>query len=585
MNKSTEQKRSTASWLMELAEGKRGEYALSIVTALLGVVCSLIPYFIIIKIITALINGTAELSHCLTLCVWMALCWILRYVLHSVSTSLSHHATFQVLANTRIRLLDKLATLPLGTVLDRSSGSYKNIIVERVDSIETTLAHLLPEMTSNIVGAAAVLILLFVLDWRMGLSMLIVVPLGIICFMSMFSGYIEKFQRTVTSTKALNDTAVEYIGGIEVIKAFGQSKTSYAKFVSAAKEGADCFIDWMRGSLFGQVAGMAIFPSTLLGILPVGCLLYMRGSLSAETFLTVIVLSFGVMQPLITAFSYTDDIAQVTTIVGEVADVLSGEDMHRPEKAEKLPADNSIELKNVRFAYHDKEVLHGINLKIKPGTVNALVGPSGSGKSTIARLVASLWDVKDGSIELGGVDIRTLPLKDCTSRIAYVSQDNYLFDLSVMDNIRMGKKGASDEEVMAAAEKCGCHEFIMGLENGYQTVCGSSGGHLSGGERQRISIARAMLKDAPIVILDEATSYTDPENEAVIQSALAKLVQGKTVLVIAHRLSTIADADQIIVVNHGEIEAAGTQEELLKSCPLYKTMWEAHISVKDGEAM
>lgn len=585
MNKSTEQKRSTASWLMELAEGKRGEYALSIVTALLGVVCSLIPYFIIIKIITALVNGTAELSHCLTLCVWMALCWILRYVLHSVSTSLSHHATFQVLANTRIRLLDKLATLPLGTVLDRSSGSYKNIIVERVDSIETTLAHLLPEMTSNIVGAAAVLILLFVLDWRMGLSMLIVVPLGIICFMSMFSGYNEKFQRTVTSTKALNDTAVEYIGGIEVIKAFGQSKTSYAKFVSAAKEGADCFIDWMRGSLFGQVAGMAIFPSTLLGILPVGCLLYMRGSLSAETFLTVIVLSFGVMQPLITAFSYTDDIAQVTTIVGEVADVLSGEDMRRPEKAEKLPADNSIELKNVRFAYHDKEVLHGINLKIKPGTVNALVGPSGSGKSTIARLVASLWDVKDGSIELGGVDIRTLPLKDCTSRIAYVSQDNYLFDLSVLDNIRMGKKGASDEEVMAAAEKCGCHEFIMGLENGYQTVCGSSGGHLSGGERQRISIARAMLKDAPIVILDEATSYTDPENEAVIQSALAKLVQGKTVLVIAHRLSTIADADQIIVVNHGEIEAAGTQEELLKSCPLYKTMWEAHISVKDGEAM
>ena len=585
MNKSTEQKRSTASWLMELAEGKRGEYALSIVTALLGVACSLIPYFIIINIITALVNGTAELSHCLTLCVWMALCWILRYALHSVSTSLSHHATFQVLANTRIRLLDKLATLPLGTVLDRSSGSYKNIIVERVDSIETTLAHLLPEMTSNIVGAAAVLILLFVLDWRMGLSMLIVVPLGIICFMSMFSGYNEKFQRTVTSTKALNDTAVEYIGGIEVIKAFGQSKTSYATFVSAAKEGADCFIDWMRGSLFGQVAGMAIFPSTLLGILPVGCLLYMRGSLSAETFLTVIVLSFGVMQPLITAFSYTDDIAQVTTIVGEVADVLSGEDMRRPEKAEKLPADNSIELKNVRFAYHDKEVLHGINLKIKPGTVNALVGPSGSGKSTIARLVASLWDVKDGSIELGGVDIRTLPLKDCTSRIAYVSQDNYLFDLSVLDNIRMGKKGASDEEVMAAAEKCGCHEFIMGLENGYQTVCGSSGGHLSGGERQRISIARAMLKDAPIVILDEATSYTDPENEAVIQSALAKLVQGKTVLVIAHRLSTIADADQIIVVNHGEIEAAGTQEELLKSCPLYKTMWEAHISVKDGEAM
>ena len=582
MNKTSEQKRSAASWLMELAQGRRGEYALSIFAALLGVACSLIPYFIIIKIITALVNGTAELSRCLVLCAWMAGFWVLRYVLHSVSTSLSHHATFCVLANTRTRLLDKLATLPLGTVLDRSSGSYKNIIVERVDSIETTLAHLLPEMTANIVGALAVLVILFVEDWRMGLSMFIVLPLGILCFMAMFSGYTEKFQRTVTSTKALNDTAVEYIGGIEVIKAFGQSKTSYAKFVSAAKEGADCFIDWMRGSLFGQVAGMAIFPSTLLGILPMGCLLYMHGTLSAETFLAVIVLSFGVMQPLLTAFSYTDDIAQVRTIVGEVAEVLSGEDMHRPEKAGKLPTDNAIELKNVRFAYHDKEVLHGVSLRIEQGTVNALVGPSGSGKTTIARLIASLWDVRDGEIDLGGVDIRTLPLAECTKRIAYVSQDNYLFDLSVMDNIRMGRKGASDEEVIAAAKKCGCHEFIVSLENGYQTVCGASGGHLSGGERQRISIARAMLKDAPIIILDEATSYTDPENEAVIQSALAHLVQGKTLLVIAHRLSTIADADQIIVVNHGNIEATGTQKELLASCPLYKTMWEAHISVKDS---
>ena len=581
MNKASRSKRSAASWLVELAKGRYGEYALSVLAALLGVACSLIPYFIIIRIITALVNGTAELSRCLALCAWMAGCWVLRYALHSVSTSLSHHATFHVLAGIRTRLLDKLATLPLGAVLDRSSGSYKNIIVERVDSIETTLAHLLPEMTTNIVGALAVLVLLFLEDWRMGLSMLIVVPLGILCFASMFSGYEEKFQRTVTSTKALNDTAVEYISGIEVIKAFGQSKTSYAKFVSAAKEGADCFIDWMRGSLFGQVAGMAILPSTLLGILPVGCLLYMHGTLSAETFLTVIVLSFGVMQPLITAFSYTDDIAQVKTIVGEVAEVLSGEDMQRPESAEKLPADNSIELKDVRFAYHDKEVLHGIDLRIAPGTVNALVGPSGSGKSTIARLIASLWDVKDGAIELGGVDIRTLPLAECTKRIAYVSQDNYLFDLSVMDNIRMGKKGASDEEVIHAAKKCGCHEFIMSLENGYQTVCGASGGHLSGGERQRISIARAMLKDAPIVILDEATSYTDPENEEVIQAALAKLVKGKTLLVIAHRLSTIADADQIIVVNQGRIEATGTQDELLASCPLYQTMWEAHISVKD----
>lgn len=237
MNKNAAQKRSAASWLMELAEGRRGEYALSILAALLGVACSLAPYFIMIRIITGLVNGTAELSRCLTLCLWMAGFWALRYVLHSVSTTISHHATFHVLAKTRIRLMDKLATLPLGTVLERSSGSYKNIIVERVDAIETTLAHLLPEMTTNIVGALAVLALLFSVDWRMGLSMLIVVPLGGAALMSMFHDYEKNFQRAVASTKALNDTAVEYISGIEVIKAFGQSKTSYAKFVSAAKEG------------------------------------------------------------------------------------------------------------------------------------------------------------------------------------------------------------------------------------------------------------------------------------------------------------------------------------------------------------
>ena len=305
---------------------------------------------------------------------------------------------------------------------------------------------------------------------------------------------------------------------------------------------------------------MAIFPSTLLGILPVGCLLYMHGTLSAETFLAVIVLSFGVMQPLITAFSYTDDIAQVTTIIGEVAEVLSGEDMQRPTTAEKLPADNSVELKDVRFAYHDKEVLHEINLHIAPGTVNALVGPSGNGKSTIARLIASLWDVKDGAIELGGVDIRTLPLAECTKRIAYVSQDNYLFDLSVMGNIRMGRKGVTNAEVIDAAKKARCYDFIMALPNGFDTVIGEGGATLSGGERQRISIARAIMKDAPIIILDEATANVDPENEKELMEAVAELTHDKTVIMIAHQLKTVRHADRIFVVDHGEIVQQGTHD-------------------------
>ncbi len=577
------QQKSTIQWLVEFAGDRKWEYGVSILLALLGVACGLIPYVITIRIIHALFAGTAEKAWCFRQCLTIGGIWVLRYVLHAFSTGISHHATFHVLANIRNHLLDKLATLPLGTVMAQSSGSYKSTIVERVDSIETTLAHLLPEMTSNIVGALAVLVYLFILDWRLALAMLVVVPVGILCFATMFNGYDEKFGRTIKSTKLLNDTAVEYINGIEVIKAFGQSKTSYAKFVTAAREGADCFIDWMRSCIFGQSAGMAVFPATLLGMLPIGCALYMKGSLSADTLIAAIILSFGIMQPLITAFTYTDDIAQVKTIVGEVTAILEQKDLVRAETVKQLPEDNSIALNDVHFGYKDKEILHGVSLNIHPGTVNALVGPSGSGKSTIARLIASLWDIDSGSIRLGGVELKDLPLSECTARIAYVSQDNYLFDQTVMENIRMGRLGATDEDVIAAAKACGCHEFIMGLENGYQTMCGSSGGHLSGGERQRISIARAMLKDAPIVILDEATSYTDPENEAVIQSSLARLTRGKTLLVIAHRLSTIADADCIFVVRNGRIEASGTQQELLANCQLYKDMWEAHISVKDKE--
>ncbi len=466
---------------------------------------------------------------------------------------------------------------------EQSSGSYKNTICERVDSIETTLAHIVPEFTSNICGAIVIFIYMLTVDWRVTLWSLIAVVLGFAAFAVMMSSMPKWFPQTVVKSKILNDTAVEYINGIEVIKAFGQSKTSYGKFVKAAQEGADCFIDWMRSQNFWQNFGMASFPATLLGMLPAGVHFMMNGSLTQADMILLIILSFGVMTPLIIAFGYTDDISMISIIMGEVADIMDKEDLKRPEKSKGLPADNSIELSDVHFAYKEKEILHGVNMQIKPGTINALVGPSGSGKSTIAKLIASLWDVNSGSIRIGNTDLRDISLSDMGKYIAYVSQENYLFNLSVMDNIRIGNSSATDEEVMNAAKQCGCHDFIMQLENGYQTICGGAGGHLSGGERQRIAIARAMLKNAPIVILDEATSYTDPESEAVIQSALSRLIQGKTVLMIAHRLSTVSDCDCIYVIQDGNVAAAGTHEELLRDCMLYKNMWNAHISVKDNE--
>lgn len=244
-----------------------------------------------------------------------------------------------------------------------------------------------------------------------------------------------------------------------------------------------------------------------------------------------------------------------------------------------------IQFENVSFRYEgrkEQDSVRALDLTVNTGEFILICGSSGSGKSTIAKLIASFWDVRSGSITYGGVDIRKMPLEEYYKNIAYVSQDNYLFDETIMDNIRMGNPNASDEDVMDAAKKCGCHDFIMQLENGYQTVVGGAGGHLSGGERQRISIARAMLKNAPVIILDEATAYTDPENEALVQTSVAKLVQGKTLLVIAHRLSTIASADQIILISDGNVEASGTQEELLRNSPLYRQMWETHMAVKEG---
>ena len=388
---------------------------------------------------------------------------------------------------------------------------------------------------------------------------------------------------TVQKTKRLNDTAVEYINGIEVIKAFGKSKSSYEKFVIAAKEGADCFIDWMRECIWWQAGTMTFLPATFLGVLPIGLILVKAGSLSTLDFITGVILSAGLITPLVVAFSYTDDILKMKTIFGEVTEILERKDMVRPESITETPKGSDITLKDVHFTYKDKEVLHGVNMEIRQGEVSAIVGPSGSGKSTIARLVDSLWDVDSGEITYGGVNIKNLPLDYYMSQIAYVSQDNFLFDMSVKENIRLGKEGASDEEVIEAAKKSGCHDFIMELENGYDTIVGGAGGHLSGGERQRISIARAMLKDAPVVILDEATAYTDPENEALVQSSVAKLVQGRTLIVIAHRLSTIVDADKIFVIADGNVAASGKHNELLGSCELYQNMWEAHSYARDKD--
>jgi ATP-binding cassette subfamily B protein len=576
------------SWLIGQAGKRKGKLAASLILAIISVLCGLVPYYIVAEMIEQLLGGNREFIKYLVLAAWMLLFFAGKALFHGMSTIQSHAATFAIIGDIRKSCTDKLARMPLGDVLAHSPGALKSTLVERIDSIETTLAHIIPEFTSNLLAPVILLVSIFLINWRMGLAVVIPIPLGFFCYMGMMIDYEKYFSRTLCATKRLNETTVEYINGIEVIKAFGKTESSYQKFADAAKEGAASYVDWMKKCNVFHTFALVLMPATMLTALPIGGILFSKGLLSAADFITIIVFSVALIEPVITCMSYADDLEAIGPIANEIKSIMDSPEMIRPEtlKAEHVPKDNSIVLDKVHFGYQEKEIIHGMDMRIEDGNYVAFVGPSGSGKSTVAKLIAGLWDVKEGSISLGGVDIRNIPLEDYSDRIAYVSQDNYLFNVSVRDNIRMGKTDgtATDEEVEAVAKMSGCHEFIMELENGYDTVVGSSGGHLSGGERQRISIARAMLKNAPIIILDEATAYTDPENEAVIQRSVAKLVQGKTLIVIAHRLSTVKDADCLYCFKDGKIQEAGTHDELLEKNGLYKLLWEKHIASKDSDA-
>lgn len=580
-----EKNKGAAALILHFAVPYKRSYILSAVCAVVGEILGMVPYFMVARIITGLLQGNSDRGFYLQLCGVAALGYIGKGILSSTSTAVSHQATFQTMKLLRKNLLAKLSRMPMGNLLNTPSGYFKDVIADRVEGMETPLAHLLPEMIANILIPLMMLTYLFILDWRMALLSLVTIPLGLLVMRTTMGSYGEKYQGSVETSNRMTNAIVEYMGGIEVIKAFSQSARSYAKYSDAVKGNAAYFYNWMKSAQWGMSAYTALTPAVLLPILPLGFLFYIGGSLTAAEFITIIVLALGVIGPLITASNYVDNIARVRTVAGQIQEILDGSELIRPEQPVELNG-SDIELAQVSFSYQGgpaEAVLKDVSFRITPGSVNALVGPSGSGKSTIAKLIAGFWDVNAGAILLGGRNVQEISQEQLADQIAYVAQDNYLFDDTIRANIRMGRPGASDAEVEQAAKDAGCDGFIRGLEHGYETIVGGSGGHLSGGERQRIAIARAMLKDAPIVILDEATAYIDPENEAVIQAAVAKLVQHKTLLVIAHRLSTITDADQIILMEAGRVSAIGTHQELLNGSTLYKHMWQAHIGVRDGD--
>lgn len=561
--------------LMTFIRPHRSGFALSVVLAIISVASGLVPYFAVAEIVNLLISGEMDFSVYLQWGLIGLIAYFARSVFHGLSTRCSHEATFRVLSEMRRTIAEKLTRVPMGYLTATPSGRLKTTMVERIEQMEVPLAHIIPEMTANLLVPVALVVYLFVLDWRMALASFATIPLGMLCYMAQMKEYPKKYAAVMQANKHMNATTVEYVGGIEVIKAFNQSAASYEKFTDAVRQNTRLMLEWMKSTQGYSALMMTLWPAVLIAVLPVGCLLYQNGSLSASDFITIAILSLGIIGPLVAAIFLIDDFSKIATITGEIAAVLEEPELDRPKAQKKLEG-HDISLQDVHFAYKDVQVLNGVSLDIKAGMRTALVGPSGSGKSTIAKLIASYWDVSSGRITIGGIDVKTLPPEQVMDLIGYVSQDNFLFNVSVRENIRMGRPDATDEDVEAVAKAAGCHDFIMSLTHGYDTIVGGAGGHLSGGERQRVAIARAMMKNAPIVILDEVTSYTDPENEAILQESIGRLTRGKTLIVIAHRLSTITEADQIVVVDDGRIVAVGKHAELVQCCPLYAQMWAAH---------
>lgn len=576
-----EKKESPIGVLWGWGKPYHGKFIGSIILAVLGVACQMVPYFCVAHIVTMMLSGEQNFSRYVTAGI-IALCGYFGKVLFScLSTTISHTATYYTLRDLRENITEKLARVPMGTILDTPSGQYKTTIVDRVEGMEPTFAHLIPEMTANVLVPIVIVVYLLILDWRMALLSLVTLVVGLVVMSAGMKNYPVKWEGAVKAGKQMTDAIVEYIGGIEVVKAFSQSAGSYKKYSDAVNYNANYYVDWMRENQKTMSAYNAILPSVLICVLPCGFSFWLSGSLELSTFLSIVIFSLGLIGPIIAAFTFTDDLAVLGTNVEEISQLLNAEELNHKETPIKLE-DTGISLRSVSFSYDGTtEVLHDVNLAIHPGTMTALVGPSGSGKSTVAKLIAGYWDVTSGSITLGGHELKDMPLSEIADQISYVSQDNYLFNRSIRENIRMGRPSATDAEVEQAAKQSGCDAFIRKLDNGYDTVVGSAGSHLSGGERQRIAIARAMLKNAPVVILDEATAYIDPENEALVQKAISTLTVGKTLIVIAHRLSTIVGADNIVVVKDGTIHAQGTHEKLLETCPLYRDMWQAHIGAKD----
>ena len=580
MKKEKVKRESPYKGIFRFASAKKQQLTFSVILSVLSSIFGIVPYIAVAVLLQFALESKLTMEWAVLLPV-IALCgFFLKHWLYAKSTLCSHKVAYEIIKNIRIAVMRKMSRVSMGTVQSKSSGEFKQLIMDDADRLEVPIAHAIPEMIASTLVPVLVILYLLLIDWRMALAALATGVIGNVIYYCMLIGRGEMMKEYMASNANMNATIVEYVNGMEVIKAFNQTASSMDRFQSSVLKVRDVTTKWYRHCWPFMSISQAVLPSSIAFVLPVGMALFSGGAVSLPELILCILLSMAIVGSLQTFLDFWESTAVVAEVQPRIQALLDMEELPEPTQPKHSTGAN-VELKDVHFGYGDSEVIHGVSFAAKAGTVTALVGPSGSGKSTLAKLIARFWDVDAGAVLVGGTDVRELSLSDLTEKISFVSQDNFLFNMSLRDNIRIGKPDATDKEVEWAAAQAGCDEFIARFPKGYDTNAGDAGARLSGGERQRLAIARAILKNAPIVILDEATAFTDPENEDKLQHSIDKLTKGKTLIVIAHRLSTIMYADQILVLEDGQITSRGTHEQLLTSSETYLDMWKAHISTMD----
>lgn len=561
--------------VLEYAGKYRKTTYASMIIMLIGIVMNVIPFLFIYQLIRPLLlREPIDVWYIVWRILAITACVVLYAVFYVWGLSLSHRSAYHTLKNLRISLQGKLEKQPLGVIQEKGVGSIKKMFIDDIDSTELLLAHALPEGLANLAVPALVFIAMFFVDWKLALLSLCALPLGLIAMAAMYHAGTSKMGQYYSAAQKMNNTIVEYINGMEVVKVFNRDGESYRRFEQDVWGYRDFTLAWYKVCWPWMALYNSILPCVALFTLPIGAYLVLQGYSTLPDFTLVLCMSFGIGAPLLRALGFMSTLPQVNYKITSLEQMMSAPALQQTN-APFTGKDYSIAFENIHFSYQKDEVLHGISLHIPEGSLTALVGESGSGKSTLAKLLVHYYDVTGGSIKIGGQDIREMSIESLNNQISYVAQEQFLFNMSLMENIRLGKPDATDEEVLTAAEKAQCKEFLTRLEHGIYTMAGDGGKQLSGGERQRISLARAILKDAPIVVLDEATAFMDPENEEKMNEAIAQVIKGKTVIVIAHRLHSIVGADQICVLDKGNLAAAGTHEELLECSPVFQKLWQA----------